>query len=99
MGFLRQEYWGGLLFPPLGYLPDPGIEPTSPVSPALQMDSLPAETPLHCFPHVHHTLFKNDLDFWRVQACSFVSLSGRFPIVSFGLFLYPSCFLTAESYF
>ena len=30
MDFSRQEYWNGLPFPPLGYLPDPGIEPTSP---------------------------------------------------------------------
>ena len=26
MGFFRQEYWCGLLFPPPGDLPDPGIE-------------------------------------------------------------------------
>ena len=26
-GFSRQEYWGGLLFPPPGDLPDPGIKP------------------------------------------------------------------------
>ena len=31
MEFLRQEYWSGLPFPPPGYLPHPGIEPTSPV--------------------------------------------------------------------
>ena len=37
MGFSRQEYWSGLPFPSLGYLPDPGIEPASP---ALQADSL-----------------------------------------------------------
>ena len=30
VGFSRQEYWSGLPFPPLGDLPDPGIEPTSP---------------------------------------------------------------------
>ena len=30
MGFLRQEYWNGLLFPSLGDLPNPGIEPASP---------------------------------------------------------------------
>ena len=30
MGFSRQEYWSGLLFPPPGDLPDPGIEPGSP---------------------------------------------------------------------
>ena len=33
--FSRQEYWSGLTFPPPGGLPDPRIEPTSPVSPAL----------------------------------------------------------------
>ena len=36
--FSRQEYWSGLPFPPPGDLPDPGIEPASPV---LQVDSLP----------------------------------------------------------
>ena len=41
--FSRQEYWSGLSFPPPGDLPDPGIKPTSPASPALQMDSLSAE--------------------------------------------------------
>ena len=35
MEFSRQEYWSGLLFPPPGDLPDPGIEPTSLMSPAL----------------------------------------------------------------
>ena len=38
MGFSRQEYWSGLLFPSPGDLPDPGIKPGSP---ALQADSLP----------------------------------------------------------
>ena len=32
IGFSRQNYWSRLLFPPPGNLPDPGIEPTSPVS-------------------------------------------------------------------
>ena len=31
----RQEYRNGLPFPTPGDLPDPGIEPKSPVSPAL----------------------------------------------------------------
>jgi len=30
MGFLRREYWSGLLFPSPGDLPDPGIELSSP---------------------------------------------------------------------
>ena len=38
IGFSRQEYWSGLLCPPPGDLLDPGIKP---VSPALQVDSIP----------------------------------------------------------
>ena len=33
--FFRQEYGSRLPFPTTGYLPDPGIEPKSPSSPAL----------------------------------------------------------------
>ena len=40
MAFPRQENWSGLPFPPPGVLPNPGIEPASPPSPALQADSL-----------------------------------------------------------
>ena len=40
MGFSRQEYWSGLLFPSPGDLPNPGIEPRSL---ALQTDTLPSE--------------------------------------------------------
>ena len=40
VGFSRQEYWSGLLFPSPGDLPNLGIEPRSP---ALQADSLPTE--------------------------------------------------------
>ena len=42
MGFSRQEYWSGLPFPFPGDLPNPEIEPGSPV---LQADSLPSEPP------------------------------------------------------
>ena len=35
MGFPRQEYWSGLSSTSPGDLPYPGIEPMSPVSPAL----------------------------------------------------------------
>ena len=38
MEFPSQEYWNRLSFPSAAYLPDPGIEP---VSPELQVDSLP----------------------------------------------------------
>ena len=30
MGFSRQGYWSGLLFPSVGDLPDPGTEPGYP---------------------------------------------------------------------
>ena len=36
MGFSRQEYWSGLPCPASGDLPDPGIEPSSLTSPALE---------------------------------------------------------------
>ena len=35
LGFSSQEYWSGMPCPPPGDLPDPGIEPTSLMSPAL----------------------------------------------------------------
>ena len=35
MGFSRQEYWSGLLFPSPGDLPDPGMKPVSLTSLAL----------------------------------------------------------------
>ena len=43
MGSSRQEYWSGLPCPLPGDLPDLGIEPMPPESPALQADSLPTE--------------------------------------------------------
>ena len=40
LGVSRQEYWSGILCPPAVDLPNPRIKPSSP---ALQVDSLPAE--------------------------------------------------------
>ena len=52
MGFSRQEYWGGLLFPPPGVLSNPGIESVSLVSPALAgrffTTGATWEVPLNC---------------------------------------------------
>ena len=48
VGFTRQEYWNGLLFPPPGDLPNPGMEPQPLVSPALAgwfFTTAPAERP------------------------------------------------------
>ena len=44
-----QEYRSGLPFPPPGDLPDPGTEHMSPVSSALQVDSLPTEPSVKLF--------------------------------------------------
>ena len=44
MGFSRQEYWSGLLFPP-GDLPHLGVKPVSPASPALTSGFFTTELP------------------------------------------------------
>ena len=54
---LQHEYWSGLLCPPPGDLPDPGIEPIHLASPALPAGSLPTELPgkpffSFCFPQI-----------------------------------------------
>ena len=45
MGFSRQEYWSGLLYPPPGDLPDPGIKPVSLTSSHWQAGSSPLGPP------------------------------------------------------
>ena len=50
MGFSRQEYWRGWSFFSPGDLPDLGIKPTSPVSPAPAcgfFTTAPPEKPIH----------------------------------------------------
>ena len=58
MGLSRQEHWSGLLCPPLGGLPDPGIEL---VSLALQSDSSTIEPPGKPSMCVHVPIF-NDVE-------------------------------------
>ena len=43
MGFSRQEYRSGLPCPSPGDLPNPGTEPTPPISNTLKVNSLPTE--------------------------------------------------------
>ena len=45
MGLPRQKCWSGLPFPPPGDLPEPGIEPTSFVSPVLADKFFTTEQP------------------------------------------------------
>ena len=56
MGFSRQEYWSGLLFPPLGDLPNPEIEPESLRSPALAGRFFTTSTPLGVFTCTHRKI-------------------------------------------
>ena len=44
-GLSRQEYWSGLPFPPPWYLPHPGTEAMSSVTPVLQVESFTTESP------------------------------------------------------
>ena len=60
MGFLRQEYWSVLPFPPPGDLPDPGILPGSSV---LHTESLLSEPPLI---NIQHDRFL-EFFFWWTQ--------------------------------
>ena len=55
MGFSRQEYWSGLPFPSPGDLPDPGIEPGSPM---LQADSLPSKPPYIKYMYIFKALLE-----------------------------------------
>ena len=75
MEFFWQEYWGGLPFPPPRGLPDPGIEPASPVSPALQADLLTLSH--HGNPH-HSSL--SDHKCWAVTSESKVWIVYSNPI-------------------
>ena len=56
MGFTRQEYWSGLPCLHPRDLPDPGIEPASLTSPAVQASSLPSVLPRKIFHHYMKTL-------------------------------------------
>ena len=53
MGFPRQEYWSGLPFPSTRDLPNPGIEPTSLVSPAMADGLFTTEPPGKPYYNMH----------------------------------------------
>ena len=57
MGFSRQEYCSVFPYPPLGDLPDPGIEPSPPVSPALAGRFVTTVPPGELFSSYNYTLF------------------------------------------
>ena len=51
MEFSRPEYWSGLLCPPPGDLPNPGVEPRFP---SLQVDSFLSESPGKPYIYICH---------------------------------------------
>ena len=56
MRFSRQEYWSVLPFPPPGDLPNQGIKPTSPASPALASKFFTTVPPFAIFFFLHWQL-------------------------------------------
>ena len=58
-GFPRPEHWSGLPCPPPGDLPNPGIEPTSLVSPALSSEFFTTNTTWEAQIHVYISWIKN----------------------------------------
>ena len=60
MGFSRQEYWSGLLFPFPENLPNPEIKPASPASAALAGRFFTTEPPGKSTPNSRGILFVLD---------------------------------------
>ena len=69
MGFSRQDYWSGLPFPSPGDPPNPGMEPTSLLSPSSAGGFFTASTTWeallipkwHCLVHVHPSIYPSTL--------------------------------------
>ena len=88
MGFSRPQYRSGLPGPLPGDLPNPGIEPTSLRSPALQVNSLPSEPPgklthkiMHFFIFSKKTSVRLRVRFlpgwWELKLCHLAVLRPR----------------------
>ena len=86
MGFSRQEYLSGLPSPSLGGLPDPGMEPSSPASLALQAESLLLGHGGSLHTHIHP--FRNSHSpFHMTLPCSFSPQSLRISVRKTGVCL------------
>ena len=65
MEFSRQEYWSRLPFPTPGDLPNPGIKPVSPVSPALAsgfFQFIHLGSPTERERYTHHNLLHSSIE-------------------------------------
>ena len=80
MGFSRQDYCSGLPFPSPGDLPNPGIEPTSLLSPALAGGFFTTGATWealfiakwHCIVHVHPSIYLFTLSSLSVHLFIFI---------------------------
>ena len=65
IGFSSQDYWSELPSPPPGALPDPGVDPASPVSPALAGRIFTTEPPGVWVSHLGSKLTPVDNQCWH----------------------------------
>ena len=82
MGFSRQESWSGLLCPPPGDLPDPGIKPVSCVSclASRHFTTEPLGKPCHRFLLLLPLLSR----FSRVRLCATLETAAHQALLSLG---------------
>ena len=81
-GFLRQEYWSGLLFSLPGYLPNPGIKLTSP---ALTDEFFTTEPPGKLY-----NVTISDLSFMKFKVMFAISFHCKSVFFSFMIIKYNS---------
>ena len=95
MGFFRQEYWSGLLFPPAGDLSNPGITPASLRSGALVggfslgLISTPLKNSVLCFQQLKTTILQVNMQIaFSILTMKQQSRKHRFLKNSYDIFLY-----------
>ena len=81
MGFSRREHWRGLPCPPPGGLPHPGIQPASPVSPALTEPPGKLRFIFSSFSHIHSQSSENQVQY-SSKNISKNSTTAHLPIVT-----------------
>ena len=79
MGFSRQEYWSGLLGPPPEDLPNPGIEPTSVVSLALEGRLFTTSATWEAALYFYHVTYCTNPGGWKRinPICSIVEIEAQ----------------------